>query len=119
MKKLLNICTPRNSQKHGGVKELASRSHLKIFSKLHTLLSNRNFDLKKIDVFSATCGPGLIGSLLIGSTFTKSLRFFSKPFVPINHLEGHILSASFNNKIKFHLVLLLTGGHTQIYLMKK
>ena len=107
---------------HGGVvPELASRSHLENIQQItHTLLSNRNFDLKKIDVFAATCGPGLIGSLLIGSTFTKSLAVsFQKPFVPINHLEGHILSTSFNNKIKFpHLVLLLTGGHTQIYLME-
>ena len=109
-------------KKHGGVvPELASRSHLENIQHItYTLLSNRNFDLKKIDVFSATCGPGLIGSLLIGSTFTKSLAVsFGKPFVPINHLEGHILSTSFNNKIKFpHLVLLLTGGHTQIYLME-
>ena len=43
----------------------------------------------------------------------------NKPFVPSNHLEGHILSTSFNNNIKFpNLVLLLTGGHTQVYLMK-
>ena len=74
----------------------------------------------KIDIFAATCGPGLIGSLLVGSTFTKSLAIsFQKPFIPINHLEGHILSTSFNNDIKFpSLVLLLTGGHTQVYLMK-
>ena len=41
--------------------------------------------------FTATCGPGLIGSLLVGSTFTKSLAIsFNKPFIPTNHLEGHI-----------------------------
>ena len=62
----------------------------------------------------------MIGSLLVGSTFTKSLAIsFQKPYIPINHLEGHILSTSFNNNIKFpNLVLLLTGGHTQVYLMK-
>ena len=50
----------------------------------------------------------------------KSLSLsYNKPFVPVNHLEGHILSTSFNNEILFpHLVLLLTGGHTQIYMMK-
>ena len=43
----------------------------------------------------------------------------NKPFIPINHLEGHILSTSFNNNIEYpQLVLLLTGGHTQVYLMK-
>ena len=107
---------------HGGVvPELASRSHLeKIQIMTNDLFNNKKIDPKEIDVFTATCGPGLIGSLLVGSTFTKSLAIsFNKPFIPTNHLEGHILSTSFNNKIKFpNLILLLTGGHTQVYLMK-
>ena len=76
--------------------------------------------LNEINLFSATCGPGLIGGLLIGSTFTKSLSIGNnKPFIPINHLEGHILSSFYNNEIKFpHLSLLITGGHTQIYFLK-
>ena len=107
---------------HGGVvPELASRSHLeKIQIITNDLFSNKKIDPKEIDIFTATCGPGLIGSLLVGSTFTKSLAIsFNKPFIPTNHLEGHILSTSFNNNIKFpNLILLLTGGHTQVYLMK-
>ena len=107
---------------HGGVvPELASRSHLeKIQIMTNDLFNNKKIDPKEIDVFTATCGPGLIGSLLVGSTFTKSLAIsFNKPFIPTNHLEGHILSTSFNNNIKFpNLILLLTGGHTQVYLMK-
>ena len=107
---------------HGGVvPELASRSHLeKIQTMTNELFSRKNINPNGIDIFSATCGPGLIGSLLVGSTFTKSLAIsFQKPFIPINHLEGHILSTSFNNDIKFpSVVLLLTGGHTQVYLMK-
>ena len=104
----------------GVVPELASRSHL---AKLQEITQNAfnqtNLKLTDIDVFAATCGPGLIGSLLVGSTFTKSLAIAcKKPFVPINHLEGHILSTSYNNNISYpHLVFLLTGGHTQIYLM--
>ena len=109
-------------KKHGGVvPELASRSHLeKIQIMTDNLFTKKKIDPNNIDVFAATCGPGLIGSLLVGSTFTKSLAIsFEKPFIPINHLEGHILSTSFNNKIEFpSLVLLLTGGHTQIYFMK-
>jgi len=109
-------------KKHGGVvPELASRSHLeKIQIITNNLFNNKKIDLKEIDVFTATCGPGLIGSLLVGSTFTKSLAIsFNKPFIPTNHLEGHILSTSFNNDIKFpNLILLLTGGHTQVYLME-
>ena len=107
---------------HGGVvPELASRSHLeKIQIMTKEFFYKKKINPNKIDVFTATCGPGLIGSLLVGSTFTKSLAIsFQKPFIPINHLEGHILSTSFNNDIKFpSLVLLLTGGHTQVYLMK-
>ena len=107
---------------HGGVvPELASRSHLeKIQIITNDLFNNKKIEPKEIDVFTATCGPGLIGSLLVGSTFSKSLAIsFNKPFIPTNHLEGHILSTSFNNNIKFpNLILLLTGGHTQVYLMK-
>ena len=109
-------------KKHGGVvPELASRSHLeKIQIITNDLFNIMKIDPKEIDVFTATCGPGLIGSLLVGSTFTKSLAIsLNKPFIPTNHLEGHILSTSFNNDIKFpNLILLLTGGHTQVYLMK-
>ena len=107
--------------KHGGVvPELASRSHLQKLQEMTIkLFEKTNIDPNKIDIFAATCGPGLIGSLLIGSTFTKSLSIhYNKPFIPVNHLEGHVLSTSFNNEIEYpHLVLLLTGGHTQVYLM--
>ncbi len=107
---------------HGGVvPELAARSHLeKIQIMTDYLFNKKKIEPNKIDIFAATCGPGLIGSLLVGSTFTKSLAIsFQKPFIPVNHLEGHILSTSFNNDIKFpSLILLLTGGHTQVYLMK-
>ncbi len=108
--------------KHGGVvPELASRSHLEKLQEItKKIFEKSDINTENIDLFAATCGPGLIGSLLVGSTFTKSLSLgFGKPFIPINHLEGHILSTSFNNKIMYpHLVLLLTGGHTQIYLME-
>ena len=51
--------------------------------------------------------------------FKKYLNGTKKPFIPINHLEGHLFSPSYNNKLSFpHLSLLITGGHTQIYLMK-
>ncbi len=109
-------------RKHGGVvPELASRSHLEKLQKMTiNLFKKTKIDPKNIDVFCATCGPGLIGSLLVGTTFTKSLSLnYEKPFIPINHIEGHILSTSFNNDINYpQIVLLLTGGHTQIYFMK-
>ena len=108
--------------KHGGVvPELAARAHLEILQQItKEALKESGIKLDEIDLFSATCGPGLIGGLLIGSTFTKSLSIGnSKPFIPINHLEAHILSSFYNNEIRFpHLTLLITGGHTQIYFLK-
>ena len=108
--------------KHGGVvPELASRAHLEILQQItKEALKESGVKLNEINLFSATCGPGLIGGLLIGSTFTKSLSIGNnKPFIPINHLEAHILSSFYNNEIKFpHLSLLITGGHTQIYFLK-
>ena len=108
--------------KHGGVvPELASRAHLEILQQItKDALKESGVKLNDIDLFSATCGPGLIGGLLIGSTFTKSLSIGNnKPFIAINHLEAHILSGFYNNQIKFpHINLLITGGHTQIYFLK-
>jgi len=108
--------------KHGGVvPELASRAHLEILQQItKEAIKESGTKLNEISLFSATCGPGLIGGLLIGSTFTKSLSIGnSKPFIPINHLEAHILSSFYNNEIKFpHLTLLITGGHTEIYFLK-
>lgn len=108
--------------KHGGVvPELASRAHLEVLQQItKKAVKESNIRLNEIDLFSATCGPGLIGGLLIGSTFAKSLSIGSgKPFIPINHLEAHVLSSFYNNEIKFpHLSLLITGGHTQIYLLE-
>jgi len=108
--------------KHGGVvPELASRAHLEILQQItKEAIKESGVKLNEINLFSATCGPGLIGGLLIGSTFTKSLSIGNnKPFIPINHLEAHLLSSFYNNEIKFpHLSLLITGGHTQIYFLE-
>ena len=109
-------------KKFGGVvPELASRAHLQILQSITPkALKEARIELDEIDLFCATCGPGLIGGLLVGSTFTKALAIgCKKPFFPINHLEGHLLSPSFNNKNIFPcLSFLLTGGHTQIYFIK-
>ena len=98
--------------KFGGVvPELASRSHLEKLQEITRFLLNKSkIKLSEIDFFSATCGPGLIGSLLVGSTFTKALALsLRKPFIPINHLEGHVLSTSYNNDILYpHLACQFT-----------
>ena len=104
----------------GVIPEIASRAHLQILQIISKdALKEAKKNVSDIDLFCATCGPGLIGGLLVGSTFTKSLALgVKKPFIPINHLEGHILSPTFNNKIDYpHVSFVLTGGHTQIYLI--
>lgn len=124
MKKIFShvVYSQEIHSKHGGVvPELASRAHLEILQYLtKKTLKESSLSLNDIDLFSATCGPGLIGGLLVGSTFTKSLSIgVNKPFIPVNHLEAHVLSSFFNNEISFpHICLLLTGGHTQIYYLK-
>jgi len=116
------IVNQQNHYKFGGVvPEIASRAHLQI---LQTIIpkafKETKIKIKDIDVFCATCGPGLIGGLLIGSIMAKSMAIGNnKPFYPINHLEGHLLSPLISNTINFpFLSLLLTGGHTQIYLVE-
>jgi len=113
------VFTQDAHKKHGGVvPELAARAHLEILQNItQSALKESRKKISDIDVFAATCGPGLIGPLLIGSTFAKSLAIgTNKPFVPINHIESHILSPTYNNKMQFPQVcLLITGGHTEIY----
>ncbi len=120
-------------KKYGGVvPNLAARAHTKnILPVLELALKQAgitysNF-LKEIDLISTTIGPGLSPSLLIGSNFAKDLSWMlDKPFVGANHLQGHIYSNLLNLKIKdFHLdieypavSLLVSGGHTQLYLLK-
>jgi len=116
------IYSQKEHQDFGGViPELASRSHLQILQRIsRQALKDANIKVENIDLFSATVGPGLIGGLLVGSIFAKGLAIgLNKPFVPINHLEGHLLSPTFNNKVSYpYIAFLLTGGHTQIYIIK-
>ncbi len=113
------VYTQEAHKKHGGVvPELASRAHLEILQNItKAALKESGKKISDIDVFASTCGPGLIGPLLIGSTFAKSLAIgLNKPFVPINHIESHVLSPTYNNEVEYPQVcLLLTGGHTEIY----
>jgi N6-L-threonylcarbamoyladenine synthase len=106
-------------QKNGGViPELASHFHYHAIGDLLTqIIKKANITLDDISFFAATQGPGLSGALLIGFTFVKALAWnFKKPFIPINHLEGHIYSAFLNNNIIFpYLCISVSGGHSSIY----
>jgi len=108
--------------KYGGVvPELSSRAHLQIIIPLvKDALYKSNLELKDIDVIAATAGPGLIGALLVGLTFAKGLAYsLNKPFVPVNHIEGHIFSGFLmEEKPQFpFLALVVSGGHTLLLLV--
>lgn len=106
----------------GVVPELASRLHLNAIQKtFNTVIENANILASQIDAICATSGPGLIGGLIVGMMFAKGLAIsLKKPFYPINHLEAHTLTARLTNKdLHFpYLLLLVSGGNTQIVLVR-
>ena len=77
--------------------------------------------MKDIDAVAATAGPGLIVCLSVGLNFAKALSLsLKKPFIAVNHLEGHALSPKLNFNIKYpYLLFLISGGHTQYLTVKK
>ena len=103
----------------GVVPELASREHLaKIDPIVKEALSQAKISLPDIDAVAVTQGPGLIGSLLVGVCYAKSLAYgLGKPIVGVNHIEGHFYSVVFENPpIKFPaLALIVSGGHTNLF----
>lgn len=107
----------------GIVPELASRQHLSSISYVvQECLNRSHLKLEQIDAYAVTQGPGLIGSLLVGLSFTKALAFyFKKPLIPVDHLEAHIESAFLEEKdIPFPVIaLVVSGGHTSTFLMRK
>ena len=99
----------------GVVPELAARSHIEYCDKVITeTFKKSGISLKDIDAVAATAGPGLIGGLLVGLTTAKAISLSAnKPFIAINHLEGHALIPRLTDKINFpYLLLLISGGHT-------
>ena len=109
-------------KKFGGVvPELAARAHLEnIEYIIHTALKESKISIDEVDGIAATAGPGLIVCLTVGLNIGKSIAAFSnKPFIGVNHLEGHALSPGLEKKIKFpYLLLLISGGHTQFLIVK-
>jgi len=100
----------------GIVPEVAARAHVeKIEFIVQKAIEESNFNLENLDGIAATAGPGLIVCLTVGLNIGKAIAgSLKKPFIAVNHLEGHALSPKINNKIKFpYLLLLISGGHTQ------
>lgn len=103
-------------REHGGVvPELASRNHsLHLRDLVESALATASVEMSQIDAFAATTGPGLASSLLIGSTAAKGMACACRrPFLGINHLEGHLLSPFIDQtQVPPHLALIVSGGHT-------
>jgi len=106
----------------GVVPEIASRCHTEVINQVVTLaVSEAGMDFSDIDVVACTYGPGLVGALLVGVSYSKGLSYsLGKPLVGVNHIEGHIAS----NYITYmeleppFLCLIISGGHTHIVHVK-
>ena len=100
----------------GVVPELAARSHIeKIDWIVQKAIDDSGCKIEEIDAVAATAGPGLIVCLSVGLSFGKAFALsLNKPFIAVNHLEGHALSPKLNSNLDFpYLVLLISGGHSQ------
>lgn len=102
----------------GVVPELASRNHILHLQPLvQAALKQAGCTLEDMDAIAATAGPGLVSSLLMGNTAAKSLALcLKKPFLAVNHLEGHLLSPFIGNAdaVKPGIALIVSGGHTML-----
>jgi N6-L-threonylcarbamoyladenine synthase len=89
----------------GVVPELAARAHSDVIHKLIKMaLDQANITFRSIHAIASTAGPGLLGGLLVGVVAGKTLASsLNKPFIAINHLEGHALSLSSNKRLNFHI----------------
>jgi len=105
--------------RYGGVvPELASREHLRaIVPVVRLALAEANSNYSDLSAIAATIGPGLVGSLLVGLTYAKSLSFARGiPLIGVNHIEGHIHAAILDAKVEFPAVaLIVSGGHTHLF----
>ena len=100
----------------GVVPELAARSHIeKIDLIAKKAINESGIKLEDLDGVAATAGPGLIVCLSVGLSFGKAVASsLNKPFIAVNHLEGHALSPKLNSSLNYpYLLLLISGGHTQ------
>jgi len=121
-KKIISLVTFSQVDIHksfgGVVPEIASRNHLaKISDVLEEALKNLN--LKDIDLISATNGPGLAGSLLVGTNIAKGLSItLRKPYTGVNHIFAHLYTPHIENDIPFpYIGLVASGGHTILFLV--
>ncbi len=105
----------------GVVPEIAARAHIDVLDRLIArALEDSKLSLNDLDGIAGAAGPGLIGGVIVGLTMAKALALASgKPFIAVNHLEGHALTARLTDNLAFpYLLLLVSGGHTQLVAVK-
>ena len=126
-RKVLSNCIANQNLIHkaygGIVPELASRAHQsKIVPVISQALVEANIDKKQLTAIAYTQGPGLLGSLLVGGSFAKSMALaLDLPLIPVNHMHAHLLvhfiEGNLTPEFPF-LGITLSGGHTQLILVK-
>lgn len=112
-----------HAQYGGVVPELASRDHLaKLIPLTKEALAQAKLTFGEINAIAYTAMPGLVGALMVGATFAKTLSYMLDiPAIAIHHLEGHLLAPLLNESVKLehpHVALLISGGHTQLIAVK-
>ena len=105
----------------GVVPEIAARAHLAHIDRLYMqCMQQAGLKITEVDAVAATTGPGLIGGVIVGAMFGKALAAAAdKPFIAINHLEGHALTVRLTHAVSFpYFLLLVSGGHCQMLVVK-
>ena len=105
----------------GVVPEIASRMHTEnITMVLEDVLNKANMKVEDVDAIAVTYAPGLLGSLLVGVEFAKTLSLvYDKPLIATHHIAGHIYANNLVKKMEFPLLaLVVSGGHTELVLME-
>ncbi|MEE9313650.1 MAG: tRNA (adenosine(37)-N6)-threonylcarbamoyltransferase complex transferase subunit TsaD, partial [Rhizobiaceae bacterium] len=105
----------------GVVPEIAARAHLEALDGVvQAALNGAKITPSELDAIAVTSGPGLAGGLIVGTMTARALAaVHKKPLLTVNHLEGHALTARLTDGVKFpYLLLLVSGGHTQIRLVR-
>ena len=116
------VLTQSEHKNFGGVvPEIAARAHLEHIDEIiEETFKKANISPQNIDAVAVAAGPGLIGGVTVGVMAGKALALaLNKPFIAVNHLEGHALTARLNSDVQYPYLLLLTsGGHCQILIVK-
>lgn len=111
-----------HKQYGGVVPEIASRNHIEnITIVIEETLKKANMKMAQIDAIAVTNGPGLIGSLLVGTMAAKTLSYlYKKPLIHVHHIAGHIYANNLVKPLKFPLIaLVVSGGHTELIYMRE